>query len=284
MVNRPLKSGLAIVGGLALAAMLAPGLTAAGLLASPTETSIERKFEAPGPGHWLGRDELGRDVLSRLLHGARISLAVAMVATTVALAAGLPLGALAGLRGGLWDTLLTRLMELTGSLPALPLVLLVVSMTMGGSSDGAWGTLLLLAAVIGGTRWAGIARHVRGGIWKTQVEDYVAASRTLGSGRGRILLRHLLPAAAGPALVAAAFGAGSAILLEASLSYLGLGAQPPLPSWGRMVASAALEPGAWWLLTAPGAAIALTVLGFNLMAEGIRIGNGPAGIEGAGGA
>jgi peptide/nickel transport system permease protein len=270
-VNRPLKAGLAIVGLLGLAALTAPALTSAGLVASPTATAIDRKFEAPGPGHWLGRDDLGRDVLSRLVHGARPSLTVAIVATLTALAVGVPFGSLAGLRGGPWDLLLTRLMELTASLPSLPLVLLVTSMTMGGEGGGGWGALLLLAVVIGLTRWAGIARHVRGGIQRTRVEDYVAVSLTLGSGTGRVLVRHLLPAAAGPALVAAAFGAGSAVLLEAALSYLGLGAQPPLPSWGRMVASAALEPGAWWLLTAPGAAIALLVLGLNLVAEGIRL-------------
>ncbi len=274
-MNRPLRSGLILVGGLVLVALLAPALTAAGLLASPTQTAIERKLQPPGGGSWLGTDDLGRDVLSRLLHGAQPSLGVAIVATAVALALGVPLGALAGLRGGLWDPLLTRLMELTGSLPSLPLILLVVSMTMKGTGDGGWASLLLLGGVIGITRWAGIARHVRGGVWKAQVEDYVALSLSLGSGRGRLLARHLLPAAVGPALVAAAFGAGSAILLEASLSFLGLGVQPPNPSWGRMVASAAQEPGAWWLLTAPGGAIALLVLGFNLLAEGLRA-PGPA--------
>jgi peptide/nickel transport system permease protein len=265
-----LTFGLLLVGGLTLAALIAPLLTTFDLIGSPTETAIHAKLLPPGPGHWLGTDELGRDVLSRLVHGARSSLAVALVATLVALIIGVPAGALAGLRGGFWDLTLTRLMEVTASLPSLPLILLILSLTLEREGTGGLGTLVLLAVAIGVTRWSGIARYIRGGIWKTQVEEYVMGSRALGSGRTRLLVRHLLPAAVPPALVSAAFGAGSAVLLESALSFLGLGTQPPLPSWGRMVASAAQEPGAWWLLLAPGMAIAILVMGFNLLAEGIR--------------
>lgn len=274
-MNRTLTAGLLVVGVLAFAAAAAPALTSMRLLDSPTRTAIAQKLEPPGAQHWLGTDELGRDVLSRVLHGARPSLAVAALATLVALLLGVPSGALAGVRGGIWDLILTRLMELTASLPSLPLILLVLSLSLGGEGGHGLASLLLLAVTIGVTRWAGIARYVRGGIWKTQVEDYVAGSRALGSGRGRLLFRHLLPSAVNPALVSAAFGAGSAVLLESALSFLGLGTQPPLPSWGRMVAVAAQEPGAWWLLAVPGAAIAVLVMGFNLLAEGIRLQGAP---------
>ena len=270
-MNRPLFAGLLLVGALALAALLAPAMTAAGLLREPNATAVEERLEPPGPGRWLGTDELGRDVLARLVHGSRPSLTVALLATAVALALGIPAGALAGARGGIWDLVLTRMTELTASLPALPLILLVLSLALQGDGTAGPHAVVLLAGAIGVTRWAGIARYVRSGIWKAGVEDYVAGSRALGAGRGRLLLRHLLPAALTPALVAAAFGAGSAILLESALRFLGIGTRAPDPSWGHMISRAAQEPGAWWLLACPGAAIALLVLGFNLLAEGIRL-------------
>lgn len=269
-MNGSLGWGLALVGILAVAALAAPALAGSGLIADPNATALGERFAPPGPGHWLGTDELGRDVLSRLLHGARPSLAVALLATAVALALGIPAGALAGLRGGAWDLVLTRLMELTVSLPSLPVILLVLSLSLHADGTAGPRALVLLAVVIGITRWAGIARYVRGGIWSARVEDYVAGSVALGSGRGRLLVKHLLPSAVSPALVSAAFGAGSAVLLESALRFLGLGTRAPDPSWGHMVARATLDPGAWWMLACPGAAIALLVMGFNLVAEGIR--------------
>ncbi len=270
-MNRILSAGLALLGFLIVGTLCAPILAGWGILASPLEIDLEGRLSPPGPGAWMGTDELGRDVLSRVIHGGRSSLTIAFVATLVALTLGVPAGALAGLRGGFWDLTLTRLMEATAALPALPLILLVLSLTLGGGQEGEVPTLILLAAAIGVTRWAGIARYVRGGIWKTQVEDFVAAAVALGSGRARLTVRHLLPAALAPALVSAAFGAGSAVLMESALSFLGLGTQPPQPSWGAMIAAAAEEPSAWWLLVAPGIAIAGLVLGFNLLAEGLRL-------------
>jgi len=269
-VNRPLSAGLAVVGALALVALLAPAASAWGILDSPFDIDVPHRLAAPGGAHWMGTDELGRDVLSRLLHGARASLLVALVATGVALGIGVPAGALAGARGGLWDLILTRLMEATAGLPSLPILLLVVSLTLGGDAGDGTATILVLAAAIGVTRWAAIARYVRGGIFRVRVEEYASAAVALGASPRRLLFRHLLPAALAPAMVSAAFGAGSAVLMESALSFLGLGTQPPNPSWGKMVATAASEPSAWWLLVAPGAAIAVLVLGFNLVAEGIR--------------
>lgn len=276
----PLGAGLLLVGGLAAMALAAPLLTSAGLLSHPNATTAGGKLLPPGSGHPLGTDELGRDVLSRIAHGARPSLTVALMATAVALLLGIPAGALAGLRGGAWDLVLTRLMELTASLPALPVILVVMSLTLHGDGTAGPGAIPLLAATIGVMRWAGIARYVRGGIWKSRVEDYVAGTLALGSGRWRLLGRHLLPAALTPALVSAAFGAGSAVLLESALRFLGLGTRAPDPSWGHMISRAALTPEAWWLLAFPGLAIALLVIGFNLLAEGLRLRTAAPGAEG----
>jgi peptide/nickel transport system permease protein len=247
--------------------LTAPLLVAAGILAAPLEMETAR-LSPPSLAHPLGTDEYGRDVLSRLAHGARPAILVAVVAGLVALALGVPFGALAGLRGGWWDLILTRLMEATGSLPALPLILLIVSFTFGRAEGTS--ALVFLAAAIGATRWAAIARYVRGGIWKARVEEHTLAAIAMGARWRRILALHLLPAALAPALVSAAFGSGAAVILESTLSYFGLGAQPPAPSWGAMVAGAAMEPGAWWLLVAPGVAIAILVASLNAVAEGVR--------------
>jgi peptide/nickel transport system permease protein len=268
-VNRPLAAGLILVGLLSLCCLAAPFLTTWRILASPLDVELEAQLQPPSAAHWLGTDNLGRDVLARILHGGRWSLEVALVATGVALLLGLPAGLAAGRRGGWGDLILTRLMEATAALPALPLILLIVSMAAGSGERGA-ATMALVAAAIGATRWAAIARYVRGGIWKAAGQEYAVAAVALGSGRIRLFARHLLPGALSPALVSAAFGAGSAILAESGLSFLGMGIQPPAPSWGRMVAAATGSPQAWWLIAAPGGAIALVVLGFNLAAEGLR--------------
>lgn len=270
-MNRPLTAGLLVVGALAVAALLAPVATSWRVLDDPFHGDVAHRLVPPGGSHWMGTDQDGRDVLSRILHGARTSLLVALVATAFSLGIGVPAGALAGARGGLWDLVLTRLMEATTGLPALPILLLVVSLTLGETSDDGKATLFLLAAAIGITRWAVIARYVRGGIFRVRVEEYATAAIALGASPPRLLFRHLLPAALTPAMVSAAFGAGSAVLMESAMSFLGWGTQPPNPSWGKMVATAAWEPSAWWLLVAPGAAIAVLVLGFNLLAEGIRM-------------
>jgi len=285
-MNRQVALGLGVVILLAVASFSAPLLTAWHCLAPPLEIDLDAQVQAPSWAHWMGTDEVGRDVLSRVLHGGRVSLAVALVATLVSLGLGVPAGTLAGSRGGVWDLVLTRLMEATTALPALPFILLVVAMAAGTGQRGN-ATMLLVAAAIGATRWASIARYVRGGIWKAGAEDHTAASIALGAGRFRIFFRHLLPGALTPALVSSAFGAGSAILAESALGFLGMGIQAPLPSWGRMVAAAAGTPQAWWLMVAPGGAIALVVLGFNVAAEGLRRslkreefrGQGPAGLR-----
>lgn len=270
-MNRALRTGIAVVALLTAAGVLAPLLVSGELLSDPLALDLEQSLRPPDRRHWLGTDEYGRDVLSRLLHGARTALLVAGIATAVSLALGVPAGALAGLRGGVWDLALTRLMEATAALPALPLMLLIVAFSTGKEGGGGPDATILLACAIGVTRWAVIARYVRGGVFKVREEEYALAAVALGADRARLLSRHLLPGALTPALVSAAFAAGSAVLMESALSFLGLGSQPPAPSWGLMVAAALAEHRAWWLLLAPGAAIAALVMGFNALAEGIRL-------------
>ena len=270
-MNRPLAAGVVMVALLGMMALAAPALTRSKLIASPISTHPKESLRPPSLHHWAGTDRLGRDVFSRLVHGGRPSLTVALVATILALLIGVPAGALAGMRGGWWDLTLTRLMEATSAFPALVLILLVVSMLPVDTETEGSPRLLFLGVAIGVTRWATIARYVRGGVFQVRTEDYAAAAVALGSGRLRLLCRHLLPAALTPALISAAFGAGSAILTESALNFLGLGTREPLPSWGKMVATAADTPDAWWLIAAPGAAIAIVVLGFNLAAEGLRV-------------
>jgi ABC-type dipeptide/oligopeptide/nickel transport system permease subunit len=284
-MNRPLTAGMIMVAILAVMALAAPSLTRSNWIDSPITIHPEESLSPPSIRHWAGTDRLGRDVFSRLVHGGRTSLTVAMIATLMALLIGVPAGALAGFRGGWWDLGLTRLMEATAAFPGLVLLLLVVSMLPGDPERDGSARLLLLGGAIGVTRWATIARYVRGGVFKVRTEDYTAAAVALGSGRLRLLSRHLLPAALAPALISAAFGAGSAILTESALNFLGLGAREPLPSWGKMVATAAETPDAWWLVVAPGAAIAIVVLGFNLSAEGLRLksGTGPGFDQASGG-
>jgi peptide/nickel transport system permease protein len=269
-MNKPLVAGAGILGIIVLLALAAPAASSFGLLQSPLAQDLIRSLEPPGMDHLFGTDKLGRDVLARLLHGSRNSLLIAFIAMAVALTLGVPAGTLAGFRGGLWDLILTRLMEATSGLPALPILLLVVSLTIGQESSGGSANIALLAGAIGITKWAAIARYVRGGIWQAQEEEFAAAAAALGASRKRILFGHLLPGALGPAMVSAAFGAGSAVLMESALSFLGMGTQPPWPSWGGMVSAAFSDPEAWWLLLAPGAAIALLVIAFNLLAEGVE--------------
>jgi len=269
-VNRTLLAGVSILSLLALVAAAAPALSDREWIARPDALNTGTGLSAPSRAHWMGTDELGRDVLARIVHGGRPSLLVAFVATIVALGVGLPAGAIAGLRGSWGDLLLTRLMEVTTAVPALLVIMLLASMLSGDPARAGSMRLVPLAVAIGLTRWVTIARYVRGAVIQAQADDYSAAAEALGASRARVLFRHLVPGALAPALVAAAFGAGSAILLEAALSFFGLGTHEPLPSWGKMVASAAVWPRAWWLIVAPGAVIALVVMGCNLAAEGLR--------------
>jgi peptide/nickel transport system permease protein len=217
----------------------------------------------PGARHWMGTDQYGRDILSRLIYSARISLAVGLVAVSIYVFIGTAVGSIAGYYGGWVDSVLMRMTDIFLCIPTFLLILMVIAFV--GPS------IVNIMVVIGLTSWTDVARLVRGEILSLKEREFIQAAKVIGMKDSRVILKHLLPNALGPVLVVATLGIGGAILIESSLSYLGLGVQPPTPSWGNM-----LEEGkehltdAWWLITFPGLAIFLTVLGYNLLGEGLR--------------
>ncbi len=219
---------------------------------------------APGAAHPFGTDQLNRDILSRVVSGGRISLSVSALAVTLAIALGALVGGLAGYHGGWLDGLLMRLVDGALAIPRLFLLLLLVAV---------WEQMPLSAfiLVLGATGWFGTSRIVRGEVLRLREEDFIRAARALGAGPGRIILRHLLPNVTGPLLVAATLGVGDVILLEAGLSYLGVGVRPPTPSWGGMILDARpLLTTAPWASIFPGLAILVTVLAVNLLGDALR--------------
>ena len=242
----------------------------------PLAIDLESRLTPPGAGHWLGTDELGRDILSRLFHAARASLTVAFVATFVSLLLGIPLGALAGYGGRAADLLLSRLIDASLSFPSLVLLLLLTAVAMGPTVGNPAGvepsqSVIVVGCAVGIARWGIIARYMKGEVLRISGTDLALAARATGASRLRVLFLHMIPGGLAPVMVSAAFGAGTAVVAEASLSFLGLGVQPPMPTWGQMLASAAAAgPERWWLLVFPGAMVTLTVAAFNLMGEGLR--------------
>ena len=258
--RRLFAAGLVLVGALGLVALAAPWLTAYDPDAIVVATY--RGPLAPGGGHPLGTDTLGRDVWARLAYGARTSLFVGGLAMAVSLAIGMTVGLVAGYFGGAIDAALMWLVDLVLTMPSL--LLLIVLATIFPPS------ILTIPLVIGAIGWTTFARTVRGEVLSLRERDYVQAARALGASDGRIILRHLLPGVTPGAVVLAALGMSGAIVVDAGLSYLGLGVPLPTPSWGRMVSDTqtyiAVAPR---LEVVPGVAIALAVIGFNLIGYGL---------------
>ncbi|MFQ5599544.1 MAG: ABC transporter permease [Candidatus Krumholzibacteriia bacterium] len=265
-LDRLLHNRVAVAGGLLVlvlgaCALLAPLLAPYDPL---TFTSMATtRLQPPGGVHWLGTDQIGRDVLSRLLYGARISLAVGLVAVALAISIGTLVGLLAGYMGGWVDTGLMRLVDLLIAFPRIFLLLLIISL---------WGSSIwLVISLLGITGWMTTARLVRAQVLSVREMDYVQAACALGLPVWRILLRHVLPNTAVPVVISATLMVGNTILAESVLSFLGLGVQVPTPSWGAMLQEGqAFFPGKWWLSTFPGLAITLTVIGYNLLGDGLR--------------
>ena len=256
--NPSLIAGAAIVALLGLAAALGPLL----VRIDPLAIDLARVLAPPSRGHWLGCDALGRDMLARVLWGARLSLAVSTTVVIFSLAAGGIVGGAAALAGGYVDAVIMRLVDVVLAFPGFLLAIALAAILGPGLVD-----LVVALTAMG---WTGYARLVRGEVLSLREREYVEAARALGAPSGRLLLRHLLPGLAGPLAVQATFGVGGVIIAEAALSFLGLGARPPAPSWGNMLDSGrAFLLVAPHLTTAPGVAIAASVLGFNLLGDGL---------------
>ena len=239
---------------------------------SPIATSLDETLLPPGQKHWMGTDDLGRDVLARMLHGVGISLKVGLVAVGIALLIGIIVGALAGFYGGVMDIILSRLIEVVICFPFLFLILTVIVFLPP--------SIYNIMIVIGITRWTSIARYTRGEFIRIKSQEFTEAARALGVTDKKIIFRHILPNSLAPVLVAATFGIANAILIEAALSFLGLGIQPPTPSWGDILSTGRryIEV-AWWLATFPGLAIFVTVTAYNLLGEGLRDASDPRVVQ-----
>jgi len=235
----------------------------------PQRTNLDAVLRAPSFAHWMGTDALGRDIAARVIHGARVSLGVGLLAALFALLVGLPLGAVAGYWGGWTDAAVSRAIETLLCFPTLLLALAILTGAppgLAGLSD-----VPRIAIVLGLTGWIPVARYLRGEFLRLNGSEMVLAARALGSGNLRVIVRHILPAALAPVLVTAAFAVAGAIAVEASLSFLGLGVRPPVATWGGLLADAREQVDrAWWLALFPGAALFLALLGCNLIGEGLR--------------
>jgi len=253
------KIGAAIVLLALLAALVGPSLVPF----DPADQALAQRLDGPSAQHWFGLDELGRDILARVLSGARISLLVGLVVVGVSSSVGMLLGSIAGYFGGVVEEIVSRLMDILLAFPGLLLAIAMVAV-LGPSLTN----VILALSLIG---WVGYARLVRGQVLRARELEFVQAARALGASTPRILARHIMPTALPAVTVQATLGMGGAILAEAALSFLGLGVQPPTPSWGTMLSyGRAHMLEAPHLTIFPGLAIAVLVLGFNFLGDGLR--------------
>lgn len=259
--NRTAVAGLLVVVSLYLLALVTP-------LVAPHGPNVQYDLQTVrlvgmSADHPLGTDQFARDVLSRLLYGARISLTIGFVAVGISVTIGTLFGAVAGFFGGIVDGAIMRFVDMVISFPRLILLITIIAIFEP--------SIFLIIAVLGLTLWPSTARIVRGEVLSLREREFVQAAEALGYPKRRVILRHLIPNALAPVIVAATLGIGNTIVLEAGLSFLGLGVQPPTPSWGTMVANGRNNLlDAWWLSTFPGLAIVFTVLAFNLVGDGLR--------------
>ena len=241
-------------------------------------TNINAVLQSPDRSHFMGTDSLGRDILSRMIHGTVVSLKVGLLSTGISLLIGILFGSLAGYYGGKVDMALSRLIEVVICFPSLFLFLTIIAIDppLLRAIDPIYKVMI----VIGLISWTGIARYVRGEFLKLKEIDYAHAARAVGAKNIRIIVHHILPNSLAPVFVSASFSIAGAILAESSLSFLGLGVQPPTPSWGHMLSEAQRYiHHAWWLALFPGMAIFLTVLSYNFLGEAIRDSFDPRLIE-----
>lgn len=263
--NRMAVFGLWVVAGFYLAALLTPFL-------APFDPAFQPAYQAGGGGtimappsavHLMGTDQLSRDIFSRLLYGARISLSIGLLAVGISVTVGTLLGAVAGYLGGWVDVVVMRAVDMFMAFPRLVLLIAIVAFFDY--------SIFLIIVALALTQWPFTTRVVRGEMLSLREREFTDAARALGFSRTRIIFRHLLPNAMAPVIVAATLGIGNTIILEAGLSFLGLGVRPPASSWGIMVAAGrSYLSDAWWIATFPGLAIVFVVLAINLMGDGLR--------------
>ena len=259
--HRLALAGLVVISLLGLAALFAP------LVAThdPDRVDLLAASSGPSADHWLGTDEVGRDVFSRLVYGARVSLSVGLVAVAIYTAIGTLLGAVSGYFGGAVDGLIQRLTDTVMCFPTLIIIIAAVSIT----GPSIWNVMLILGLLT----WPGTCRLVRGQFLSLREREFLEAARAAGVGDARLIVRHLLPNALAPVIVSATFGVAGAILTEAGLSFLGLGVQPPTASWGNLInlaQSATILQTMPWLWAPPGILIAVAVLSINFVGDGLR--------------
>jgi len=251
--------GIIIIAALSLAAIFAPVISRY----EPAAIDQNNLLVPPSAKHLMGTDSLGRDLFSRIVFGARISLSIGIIAVGIATLIGIILGSIAGFYGGWVDSLIMRFVDLMLCFPTFFLILAVVAILEP--------SIFNIMIIIGLTSWMGTARLIRAEILSLKEREFIQAARAIGASNFRIILRHLIPNAIAPVLVSAILGIAGAVLVESALSFLGLGVQPPVPSWGNILIEAKSTLGiAWWLTLYPGIFILVTILGFNLIGEGLR--------------
>ncbi len=258
------KNRLAVIGAVTVLLLITVSLFAPFIAPyDPTAINVHDVLSPPSETHLLGTDELGRDVFSRIIWGSRVSLKVGFVAVGIAIIIGIVIGAIAGFYGGKIDAVLMRFVDIMLAFPTFFLILAVIAILEP--------SIFTIMVVIGITSWMDVARLVRAEFLTLKERDFVGAARAIGVTDARLIFRHILPNALSPVFVAATFGVAGAILIESGLSFLGLGVQPPDPSWGNILTAGKdnIEV-AWWLSLYPGLAILITVLSYNLVGEGLR--------------
>lgn len=256
--NRMAMAGLIVISIWALIALAAP------LIApyEPLQQKVQDRLQPPSLQHPFGTDELGRDVFSRVIYGARISLPVGLVVIIFSMLLGATVGALAGYLGGVFDLLIMRVADITLAFPSIVLALAIASV-LGPSLKNAVIAMILVW-------WPEYARLMRGQVLSVKTNEYVTAAHSVGVPGRRILVRHILPNSGSPIVIKASLDAGSAILTIAALSFIGLGAVPPTPEWGAMISMGRFKFYQWWLTAFPGLAVLTVVLGFNFLGDGLR--------------
>ncbi len=256
--NRMAMAGLIVILIWAFIALAAPLIAPYG----PLQQKVEDRLLPPSFQHLCGTDELGRDVFSRVIYGARISLPVGLIVITFSMLVGALIGALAGYLGGIFDLLIMRVADITLAFPSIVLALAIASV-LGPSLKNAVIAMILVW-------WPEYSRLMRGQVLSVKTNEYVTAAHSVGVPGWRILSRHILPNSGSPIIIKASLDAGSAILTIAALSFIGLGAVPPTPEWGAMISMGRFKFYQWWLTAFPGLAVLTVVLGFNFLGDGLR--------------